>query len=89
MELAKITSKGQVTIPVAIRKQLGVKDGDKILFIQDGDKIVIMNASVNALLTAQKAFQGIAESLNIKNEQDVVDMVREVRNERGGDYQCV
>ena len=33
MELAKVTSKGQVTIPVEIRKKLGIKNGDKVLFI--------------------------------------------------------
>jgi len=60
MELAKITSKGQITIPVAMRKKLGVKDGDKVLFIQDDDKIIMMNASINALLEAQKSFKGIA-----------------------------
>ncbi|NCC62263.1 MAG: AbrB/MazE/SpoVT family DNA-binding domain-containing protein, partial [Verrucomicrobiae bacterium] len=32
MELAKITSKGQITIPVDIRRKLGVKEGDKVLF---------------------------------------------------------
>ena len=31
MEIAKITSKGQITIPIAIRKLLGVKEGDKVL----------------------------------------------------------
>ena len=41
MELAKITSKGQITIPVAIRRMLGVKDGDKVLFVQEGNKVVI------------------------------------------------
>jgi AbrB family looped-hinge helix DNA binding protein len=29
---AKITSKGQVTIPAAIRKSLGVKPGDRLRF---------------------------------------------------------
>ena len=29
MELAKVTSKGQVTIPIEIRKKLGIKNGDK------------------------------------------------------------
>ena len=28
MELAKVTSKGQVTIPIEIRKKLGIKNGD-------------------------------------------------------------
>ncbi len=82
MELAKITSKGQITIPVAIRKLLGVKDGDKVLFVQEGNKVVMMNASVNALMEAQKDFQGVAQELGVQDEQDVVDMVREIRAER-------
>lgn len=75
MELAKITSKGQITIPVAIRRMLGVKDGDKVLFVQEGNKVVM----VNALMEAQKAFQGVADELGIADEQDVVDMVQEER----------
>ena len=74
MELAKITSKGQITIPVAIRRMLGVKDGDKVLFVQEGNKVVMLNASVNALMEAQKAFQGVADELGI-----AVDMVQEER----------
>lgn len=79
MSLAKMTSDGQITIPAEVRKALGVKAGDKILFIQEGDRIIMLNASVNALLEAQNEFEGIAESLGIKSEQDVVDMVKEVR----------
>jgi antitoxin PrlF len=30
--IAKVTSKGQVTIPVEVRKSLGVKPGDKLRF---------------------------------------------------------
>lgn len=88
MELAKITSKGQITIPISIRRALGVKDGDKVLFVQEGDKIVMMNASLNALREAQKAFEGAAEEAGIQNEQDVVDLVKELRRERQGNYQC-
>lgn len=35
MELAKVTAKGQVTIPIEIRKKLGIKNGDKILFVEE------------------------------------------------------
>ena len=52
MELAKVTSKGQITIPLAIRKQLGVCEGDKVLFVEENGKIVLMNASLQALLAA-------------------------------------
>ena len=88
MVLAKITSKGQITIPASIRKLLGVKDGDKVLFVQEGNRVVMMNASVNALLEVQKALQGMAQELGVKDEQDVVDMVKEVCAERHGNYEC-
>ncbi len=32
---AKITSKGQITVPLAIRKALGVRAGDVLLFEED------------------------------------------------------
>lgn len=86
MELAKITSKGQITIPIAIRRHLGVKEGDKIMFIQEGDKVIMMNASVNALLTAQKEFQGVADELGIYTEQDVVNMIKEIRAQKKDSY---
>lgn len=88
MELAKVTSKGQVTIPVAIRKMLGIREGDKLLFVEEGKKVVLMNASTNALLKAQEAFEGAAAELGIKNEQDVVNLVKEIRAERGEQYRC-
>ena len=33
MEIAKLTSKGQITIPKAVRVELGVDTGDKLIFI--------------------------------------------------------
>lgn len=81
MELAKITSKGQITIPVSVRRKLGVKDGDKVLFLDEGQGVVMVNASVQALIEAQTDFAGVADRLGIKTEQDVVDMVKGVRRE--------
>ena len=81
MELAKLTSKGQITIPIEIRRKLGVKTGDKILFIEDGDKVVIINATLAALKEAQKAFEGEAERAGINNEEDIARMIKEMRRE--------
>jgi AbrB family looped-hinge helix DNA binding protein len=36
---AKITSKGQITVPREVRHALGVKPGDKIVFERDGDEV--------------------------------------------------
>ena len=46
MELAKVTSKGQVTIPIEIRKKLGIKNGDKILFVEESGRIYMMNLAI-------------------------------------------
>jgi len=82
MELAKITLRGQITIPVEIRKKLGVKDGDKVVFIEDNGRIVMENSVRIALKDVQDAFRGEAERAGLNNEQDVVAMVKDVRQER-------
>ncbi|NLM66000.1 MAG: AbrB/MazE/SpoVT family DNA-binding domain-containing protein [Enterococcus sp.] len=81
MELAKITSKGQITIPIEIRKKLGLKDGDKVLFLEEGNKVVMVNSTLLALKEAQKAFEGEAEKAGIKDEQDIVDLIKQIRKE--------
>lgn len=88
MELAKITTRGQITIPVEIRKKLGVKDGDKVIFIERNGYIVMENAAMIAFKTAQDALAGEAERLGLNTEQDVVDMVKEIRREVGKDKQA-
>jgi len=82
MELAKITAKGQITIPIQVRKMLGVKDGDKVVFLNEGSKIIIENSTRLALREAQKAFAGLADELGLKSEEDVVELCKEVRKER-------
>lgn len=36
-----ITRKGQVTIPKPIRDQLGLEEGEKVLFIRRGDEVLL------------------------------------------------
>ena len=81
MELAKVTSKGQVTIPVEIRRKLGIKNGDKVLFIEESGRVYMMNSSMDALREAQRAFAGEAERLGLENDDDVMAMIKELRNE--------
>ena len=81
MEVAKITSRGQVTIPIDIRKRLGVREGDKVIFFEDQGRIVVANAAKIAFANMRKAFAGEAERLGLKDEQDVIALVDEVRRE--------
>ncbi len=81
MEMAKVTVRGQITIPIEIRKRLNIKDGDKVVFLEENGKIVMENSAMVALREVQDAFKGEAERLGLKTEQDVVNLVKEVRKE--------
>ena len=81
MELAKITTKGQVTLPIAIRRQLNLKDGDKVAFIEKNGQYTIINPTKLTILEAQEAFAGLADELGIKTEEDVVELCKKVRKE--------
>ena len=80
MNLAKVSANGQITVPIEIRKLLDIKAGDKVLFFRrvNGD-VVITNASARAIRKAQDAFIGVAESIGVSDEEDVQELVNEVR----------
>ena len=43
MEVAKVTSKGQITVPISIRRKLGINEGEKVLFIDKADGVLMVN----------------------------------------------
>lgn len=80
MELAKVTSKGQVTIPVEIRRKLNLETGNKILFFEEGDKVIIKKSSPEAALEAiQSVLAPLAEEEGIITDEDVLALVKEYR----------
>jgi dimethylamine corrinoid protein len=63
MEIAKVMSKGQVTIPIGIRKKLNIKEGDKVVFIERDGNMIIANSAMIALQKIQNDFEGIMKGL--------------------------
>lgn len=51
MAIATMTSKGQITMPLSVRKALGLRPGAKVDFIEEngGFKVVAVDAHVSAL----------------------------------------
>ena len=81
VDIAKVMSKGQVTIPKNIREKLNLKEGDKVVFIEKNGHMIIANSAMLALEKVQSAFKGEAKRLGIETEEDVVEMVKETRSE--------
>ena len=82
MELAKITSKGQITLPISIRRALSLKDGDKVAFVEVNGQYILTNPTMLAIQQLQADFSSFAEENGLKSEDDVVAMVKEIRKER-------
>jgi antitoxin PrlF len=41
---SSISSKGQITVPLEVRKRLGLKEGDRVEFVLDKDRTTIRPA---------------------------------------------
>ncbi|GEM_PF-459731 len=76
MVLAKLTSKGQITIPVEIRKKLKLKEGSKVFFIEEKGRIIFQNASQVALREFQTDLAREAAAAGFQTEEDVVQYMK-------------
>ncbi len=79
MEVAKITSKGQVTIPRDIRVKMDLKKGDKILFFEENGKYFLQNSNSIALKKIQDIMKGEAEKAGFNDPDDVVKYIKSRR----------
>ena len=82
MVLAKLTSKGQITIPKEIREKLRLREGDKVFFVEEKGKINLENASQVALERIQEEVKDDAVNSSFKTEEDVITYIKALRDER-------
>lgn len=67
MTVARVTVKGQVTIPRAVRSLLGIKAGDGVIFVVEDNRAVLVPVKRQSLtdlyasLPATKPFPGTEE----------------------------
>lgn len=63
-EVVKVTSKGQITLPISIRKAIGISDDSYLLVEQIGDYVLMKKAEVrmkeiNRILGSEAKKKGI------------------------------
>ena len=81
IENAKVMAKGQVTIPKDVREILGVSSGDRITFVVENGSVRLINSAVYAMQRLQDQMAGEAEAAGITSDDDVMNLVKEVRAE--------
>ena len=80
MEVSRISSKGQVTIPKTIRELLNLNEGDRVAFLEENRKIMITKASLIALNELQDALSKEAKEKSI-TEEELLNELKAVREE--------
>lgn len=50
LEIAKLSEKGQLTLPIDVRKKLNLNSGDKVLFIETEDGKLVIDKADNISL---------------------------------------
>jgi antitoxin PrlF len=75
---AKLTSKGQITLPISLRKRLRIGAGDSVLFKAKGDEVVMVPQRRASVFEEFRGWgtEGIGSS-----KQAILDWVRELRGE--------
>lgn len=80
VEIAKISTKGQVTLPIGVRRKLGLKEGDHLLISEENGRYYIENAEHFQHILSERTFS--YSSLNVEAKLDEADRQAEETQER-------
>jgi AbrB family looped-hinge helix DNA binding protein len=75
---ARITSKGQITVPHEIRRALGVRPGDSLLFEQNGSEVLVKPVRTKSPF---EKYQGIGNPGIPSGRKGIVRYIRRMRGQ--------
>ncbi len=72
MPSAKLTSKGQITIPKEVREALGLRTGDRLAFRLQQDGTVVVEAETVDLMSLRGAVRTAVRGVTVEAMKEVV-----------------
>ncbi len=84
MDVAKISSKGQITIPISIRKALRLRKGDRVVIQEENGRYFFDNASLVSFARVEEDFRGAAKEAGFDTEEEMQKYMLEIRQEVRG-----
>ena len=84
MEITKLSDKGQITLPISIRKKLQLKAGDKVVILEENGRFYMENSALMAFSKVANDFKGDAIEAGFNSEDEMQDYMQEIRKEVRG-----
>lgn len=72
-KVIKVSAKGQIAIPVAMRRTITLEEGDQILVLSDGKRIVLEKLGEDRFADLKHHAQAVADKLWNSPEDEVWD----------------
>lgn len=70
-KVVRVSAKGQIAIPVAMRRQIQLEEGDDLLLLSDGKRIVLEKVSEDRFADLRHHAQLVANKLWDNKEDEV------------------
>ncbi len=72
-KIVKVTDKGQIALPIRMREEVGISNGDNLLLVQEGDSILIQKVSKDKFKDLLKHSEKVAKKFWSSKDDDVWD----------------
>jgi len=76
VEMGKVSSRGQIAIPVQIRKEMGLEEGSKVIFFLEDDTLLIKKVSEQTLEEITKPLKLAKKKIS---QEQVTDLIHRMR----------
>jgi AbrB family looped-hinge helix DNA binding protein len=70
VEMVTVSSRGQISIPADLRREMEIDEGTKLLVVSEGDNILLRKVDES---TVKNSFQDILKSMWEKAEEEGLD----------------
>mgnify|MGYP001611999134 CR=1 FL=1 len=81
IEMATVSSRGQICIPNNIRDEMGIKEGSKVLFALTGDSLIMKKVSMETFAKITMPLKKAVKKSGLK-ESDIPEIIHRFRAEK-------
>ena len=81
VEMGTVSSRGQISIPSDIRKGMGLKEGNKVLFLLSDDSLLVKKVSAESFAEITRPLKEAAKKAGMR-ESDVPVIVDRFRKRK-------